>query len=167
MNQGRSAFWCTGVAYLFECNVLQPTCQNCWFTFPFAEEDRFWNGCHTSTKGLLFKHRALLHSYLSSRRSRLHEAWGFFETPVSKERKCCLPLVWIQMEYGIQYFLRQIEVNCISITRTCRYQPRCRKNFLSFTKHDYTKNVYGQTWDSSTWSHVVIYQTILRAYFTS
>lgn len=66
---GRKRLWCTRVVCLFESDVLQPACQNCWFTITFAEEDQFWNGCHTSTNGLLFKHRALLHSYLSSQLS--------------------------------------------------------------------------------------------------
>lgn len=77
----RKRLWCTWVVCLFDSGVLQPTCQNCWFTITFAEEDQFWNRCHTSTNGLLFKHGALLHSYLSSRHPGLlqtRDLRGFF-----------------------------------------------------------------------------------------
>lgn len=30
------------------------TCQNCWLTITFAEDEQFWNGCHTSTNGLYY-----------------------------------------------------------------------------------------------------------------
>lgn len=68
---GRKRLWCPWAACLLEFDVLQPTCQNCWFTITFAERNQFWNGCLTSTKSPLFKQIALLHSYLSSR-----HPWG-------------------------------------------------------------------------------------------
>lgn len=83
MDQGRMRLWCTWVVCPFESEVLQPTCQKCWFTITFVKEDHFWHGCHTSTNGLLFKHGALLHSYSSwaaqglwSRFSFCSPLWG-------------------------------------------------------------------------------------------
>lgn len=62
---GRKRLWCARLC-LFESVLRRFTaCQNCWFTNTFAE-GQFWKGCHTSTNGLLFKHRALLHTCLSS-----------------------------------------------------------------------------------------------------
>lgn len=83
---GRKHLWCTWVVCLFESGVLQPTCQNCWFTITFAEVDQFWNGCHTSTNGLLFKHGALVHSYLLSSHPGLHKAQDL--------KFLCLPASW-------------------------------------------------------------------------
>lgn len=84
---GRKHLWCTRVVRLFESDVLQPTCQNCWFTITFAEENQFWNGCHTSTNGLLFQQGALLHSYLSSR-----HPWGLHKACL-RSRVFCLSAI--------------------------------------------------------------------------
>lgn len=94
MGRGRMQLWCTWRVCLFDSSVLQPTCQNCWFTIAFAEEDHFWHGCHTSTSGVLSKQGALLLGYLSSRHPGLHKGWeGRFSVCLHSKGRCCPPFV--------------------------------------------------------------------------
>lgn len=161
MGRGRMRLWCTWVVCLFESNVLQPTCQNCSFTITFAEEDHFWHGCHTSTSGLLFKHGALLQSYISSRHPGLHKDGDrrfsvclHSEAPAFKEkvlpsfgwgswRKLCIPLAF---HYSVQ--------------------PRWKEEFQSYETWLTNKCAVEKTCSASTWGDTSAYQAVLRAYST-